>query len=369
MFMMLSATLVTYSFNTYDSTPSEAGVIVGTFIIGALVSRIFAGRYTESIGRRKLLVLGSFAMTAISLLYFIPMNAVIFVLVRFLHGMAFGVSTNTMLVVGSAYIPQARWGEGMGFFSLSASLSSALGPFIGLLLLDISASAMFAFSTASCFLAFLFSVMLRIEELPREELNAEEMRLSKGFRLSDYFEPKAIPLSAMLMVWGICYSGMNSFVNTYGSLLGLAGFVPAFFLLHSAANIVSRMPVGKLYDKRGENVVILPSIVCFIISLVIMAACSNPIMLLLSGMLSGLGYGSLFFMAQALALRAAPAHRVGIATSTFFVFADTGAGIGPSIMGFIQPFAGYSGMYGIAALISMLTIPVYYFVHVKRRNS
>lgn len=364
--MMLSATLATYSFDVYGSSASEAGLVVGAFIMGALVSRIFAGRYTETIGRRKLLVAGCFAMSLTSLLYFIPMGVEAFIFVRVVHGMAFGVTTNTMLVVGAAYIPEERWGEGMGFFSLSASLSCALGPFVGLELLKISANAMFAFSTLSCVLALATSMALRIEEHVPGEGEDADAASRKGFRWRDYFEPKAIPLSALLMVWGICYSGMGSFVNTFGGMLGLAAFVPAFFAVHSAANIISRMPVGRLYDRMGENVVIVPSVICFVVSLVVLAFCSNPAMMVVSGVLSGLGYGSLFFIAQALALQAAPPHRVGVATSTFFVFADTGAGIGPLIMGLLHPFVGYSGMYLVAAAVSVLSLPVYYMMHGRR---
>ena len=71
-------------------------------------------------------------------------------------------------------------------------------------------------------------------------------------------------------------------------------------------------------------------------------------------------------MAQSLALESAPPERMGVAVSTFFVFADTGAGLGPLIMGLVHPIAGYPGMYTIAGVISLISIPVYFLLHGRK---
>ena len=378
MFMLLATTIATVCFDVYGSSVSEAGVVVGVFIFGTLVSRIFIGKYTEIVGRRRLLIVGHAILLLFSLLYFIPMDLGAFIMLRFLHGVSFGVATNTAQVVGTGYIPQERWGEGMGFFTLSVSISSAIGPFVGLGMLQISIEAMYASSAACSLLALLFALTLRIPptkpaddgaaECDQEQAPEKAAEPRKGFRIQDYVELKAMPLSALLAVWAICYSGMHSFVNTYGTDLGIALWVPFFFGLHSAANIVTRMPIGKLYDRKGENIVVLPSLVCFIASLVLLALCSNPLMLMLSGALSGVGYGSLFFMAQSLALKGVPPQRMGMAVSTFFIFADTGAGLGPLLMGLVHPIAGFSGMYGIAAAISLVSLPVYLLINNRRKK-
>lgn len=64
-------------------------------------------------------------------------------------------------------------------------------------------------------------------------------------------------------------------------------------------------------------------------------------MLLLSGALLGLGYGTTSSSVQAIAVNASPKHRIGLATSTNFIFQDLGVGIGPF---FTRQFRSINGL-------------------------
>ncbi|MDN3233163.1 MULTISPECIES: MFS transporter [Priestia] len=72
--------------------------------------------------------------------------------------------------------------------------------------------------------------------------------------------------------------------------------------------------------------------------------------------------------AQASAIKAAPSNRVGLATSTFFIFLDGGIGVGPFILGLLIPMTGYRNLYIIMAVIVLLTLFLYYFLHGKHAS-
>ena len=63
-------------------------------------------------------------------------STVFLLLARILHGAGFGITTTTYGTVVSDLIPQARRGEGMGYFGLSGTIAMALGPLIGLWLMQ-----------------------------------------------------------------------------------------------------------------------------------------------------------------------------------------------------------------------------------------
>jgi MFS family permease len=46
--------------------------------------------------------------------------------------------------------------------------------------------------------------------------------------------------------------------------------------------------------------------------------------------------------------------------STYFIFLDLGIAVGPYFLGFIVPGWGYRGVYGTAAILTFLCIPLYY---------
>ena len=78
--------------------------------------------------------------TAICLLamgsYLFASTVFLLLAVRILHGAGFGITTTTYGTVVSDLIPQARRGEGMGYFGLSGTIAMALGPLIGLWLMQ-----------------------------------------------------------------------------------------------------------------------------------------------------------------------------------------------------------------------------------------
>lgn len=88
--------------------------------------------------------------------------------------------------------------------------------------------------------------------------------------------------------------------------------------------------------------------------------------LLLAGVFIGLGSGAVQSSCQAIAVKVAPPHRVGLANSTFFMFSDIGLGIGPVIFGLFTPFIGYRGVYASTAVVAFACVFLYYLMHGKK---
>ena len=55
-------------------------------------------------------------------------------IVRLLHGIAFGLSSTATGTISSRIIPDKRKGEGIGYYALSVTTASAIGPFTGIIL-------------------------------------------------------------------------------------------------------------------------------------------------------------------------------------------------------------------------------------------
>ena len=131
-FYLLITTLTVYAIEEFNASQSMAGLASSIFVVGALVSRIFAGKYIEIIGRKKMLYGGLFLFLIMMLLYFIVESMNVLLFIRFIHGAAFGVFTTVIATVIMDIIPNERRGEGISYFSLSITLAMAVGPFLGL---------------------------------------------------------------------------------------------------------------------------------------------------------------------------------------------------------------------------------------------
>lgn len=111
-----------------------------------------------------------------------------------------------------------------------------------------------------------------------------------------------------------------------------------------------------------------PVLVSFIIGLITLGMTNGSIVLFISAIFIGIGYGTVIPSAQAIAIQQSPKEKIGLATSTFYMFADLGAGIGPFILGFIIPFIGYRYLYIVMGLLVIVSLCVYYFVHGKKAS-
>lgn len=133
-YFMLMVVMTAYALNVFGAPPAIAALCASAFIIGTLVSRFIAAPLMGIVGRKPLLVVAVVLEVGFTALYLAnePVGALIGV--RFAHGMAYGVCSTTIATVVTAGIPASRKGEGVGYFMLSSTLGSAIGPFAGILM-------------------------------------------------------------------------------------------------------------------------------------------------------------------------------------------------------------------------------------------
>lgn len=364
-FYLLMTTLTVYAVEQFNASQSKAGLASSIFIIGALFSRLLTGKYIEVIGRKKLLY-GSLLLFLVAVLCYFPVNKLnLLLVVRLIHGVAFGIANTALSTAVMDMIPNERRGEGTSYFSLSATAATALGPFIGLL---ISQHTDFNMVFVACTLFSILSlIIISFSKIPEAHITKEQIQeMKKGFKLHNFFEKQAIPISLLMVLMGIAYSCIVSFLNSYAIEIKLESVASIFFIVYALFLFISRPLTGKLFDLKGDNIVIYPALILFSLSLILLSQAYNGFVLLLAGVLVALGFGTIMSCAQAIAVKESPKHRVGLATSTFFICMDGGMGIGPYLTGIIIPIVGFRGMYLTLAVIVFLSIILYYFAHGKR---
>lgn len=365
-FYLLMVTLAIYAVNELDASTSEAGLISGIFIIGTLIGRLFIGRFIDSIGRKKTLFIGLIFFTLTTLLYFVDLGIGFLLVNRLIHGMAMGMASTATGTIVAQIIPATRKGEGIGYYSMSATLATAIGPFIGLYMAQhTSFQVIFSFCLALGVISLITAFFLYV---PALKVTAKVTE-SKGFKLSNFIEPKALPISIITLLLAFCYSSVLSFISFYAIEIDLVNTASFFFVVYAVAVLLSRPFSGPLMDRKGSNFIMYPAFIIFGVGLLLLSMTTNSFTLLAAGFLIGLGFGNMQSSSQAIAVKLTPPHRMGMATSTFFIMLDAGLGFGPYILGFIIPVTGYSTLYVILGAVVILTSVLYYFLHGKKERT
>ncbi|MDR2487411.1 MAG: MFS transporter, partial [Clostridiales Family XIII bacterium] len=144
-FYFLMTSIAVYAQVRFGANHRTAGFAVSAFLFGALLSRLAIGRYMDRIGRRRLLLVGLSAHLALMLLYPLAGSIAMLIVIRVLHGAAFGINSTVYLAAALASLPEHRKGEGNGYFSLGIAVATAIGPFFALFLVQrFSYTALFA---------------------------------------------------------------------------------------------------------------------------------------------------------------------------------------------------------------------------------
>lgn len=363
-YYLLMVTITVYAMDNLQASPSEAGLAAGIFIVGALIARILAGRAIEQAGRKKMLYMGLILFLATTLLYFWVDSLPLLIVIRLLHGAGFGISATATGTIIASIVPNERRGEGIGYYAMSATLASALGPFLGMFLNQRGNFNMILVLTVILLTVSLIVVyFLRV---PEAELTKKQLEEMKGFAFNTFFEAKAIPISVISIFVGVGFSSILSFLAPYIREINLVDAGNFFFIVYSLFILISRPLTGRWFDKNGENFVMYPSFLLFAMGLMTLSQAQQGFLLLLSGALIGLGYGTFLSSAQAVSVKVSPRHRMGLATSTFFSFIDGGVGAGPFLLGFIIPVIGLRGLYESMAVLVLACILLYYLLHGRK---
>ncbi|MBQ0140017.1 MAG: MFS transporter [Kurthia sp.] len=361
---LLIASMTVFTIEKFHVSTSLSGLAGGIFIIGMLFGRLYGGKSINKVGWKRMLYIGIIFSLLMILCYFTISSISMLLVIRFLHGIGFGIASTATATIVSQIIPDKHRGEGTGYYALSTTLASAIGPFFGIYInhhVNFSANFMICLVLIACSLVCAFLLKVPKVTLPKE--------IEKGFHLHSFFEFLALPISVVCLFVGIAYSSVISYINSYAQEINLVTVASFFFIVYSAAILITRPFTGKLFDSKGENYIVYPILVAFIIGLILLSQAHNGFVLLISAVFIGIGFGTFLPSAQAIVVKNSPRHRMGLATSTLYMFADFGTGFGPFLLGIFIPFIGYRNLYLVMAVIVVFASILYYFVHGKKTKS
>lgn len=360
--------VITAKFATSElgANPAQAGFAAGIYIIGTLIARLYIGKKLELIGRKQMLRFGAIIYLITTIAYLISTNIIILDTVRFLNGFAYGTISTAANAIVTAYIPKSRNGEGINYYGLSTSLAAAIGPFIGILLLPIVGFK--SVIILAIVLSVLVTVACYLFPVQNIELTDDHKKLLNSWSLNTFIEYKVLFISIVAFLIGLSYSSVLGFLSIYADNLGLSTAGAFFFVVYALIITLTRPFAGQIFDAKGENAVMYPSFIFLAIGLLTLSFTTTSFMLLLSGALIGLGYGTFMSNGQAVCLKLVEPSKVSIALSTYFIGLDLGLGFGPYALGTVHSFLSYSGIYVLCAVLTV-AVAILYAIFYKGKDA
>ena len=363
--------------STYAAYLGAGAVLVGT-ISGLYFGVAFAARPISgpviTILDKKKIMLATYALGVITnVAYALAGNIPLFILARVLHGLQFAFVGSLNLTIASDSLPPEKLGSGIGIFGIGTALAMCVGPSLGIAVRDFGETHWGggAGYTAVFLLAafFMLLAILPCALMPRQVQTAEDRKALGAWYKNIISVETLLPtlILCLISVASILYS---TYMVPYAAELGIED-IGLFFTVYALVLLGARPLFGRISDRIGVGKVMIPSLVVFMASFLVVGLGRSMPMMLLGAVLSALGYGASNPAIQTVCIRTVEPRRRGVASNTQYFGMDLGYFLGPTIGGFLYAGMGsYSDMYlwgGIVPLALALVIFALTWGKLKKR--
>ncbi len=360
-FFLFFSGMSSYCMDFYGVSSMLAAAAATSFVAGDLVARILVGRRMNLIGKRRLSLTAAAIAVPVSMLYLIEGPFWTLFVIRVVHGFLYGAIASPVATMVTEALPESRRSEGIGYFMLSLSMGSAIGPFLCLWLQNnVSYHAVFMAGVLMQVLTFISILPVKDE---RKSYTEEEKAEMHSLKISNFIDRSAAPISLVCFVFFFSYGGVLTFLDPYAASIGLSEPATYFFIFISISTLLSRLFLCRIADVKGDNLALIPFFILFVAGMLIYANADSGFLLLLSGLMMGFNVAQFVAVGQAIAVRKAGKERYGVAISTFNVALDLAYVVGPMAQGALIGAAGYSADFTMMAGIALLSLLIYLIVH------
>ncbi|UWG99326.1 MFS transporter [Dehalobacter sp. DCM] len=344
---------------------SQAGLLTGIYSFSALVFRPVFGQMLDKHSRKTVVILGLSLITLSTVAYVFTQSISVLLIFRTINGIGFSAGSTAIATVVADILPMNRLAEGIGYFGLSNTLAQAIGPLLGLYMIQV-------YGYPALFIAAVgVSVASMICALPIKYTRKKEPKLGsqvgsvpkqKGF---GFLEAPLIWPSILLLLTVTSNGAVLTFVASYAMSLEIKE-IGMFFTVSSIGTMIARLIFGRLSKRFNLGSILFVSIILVIISQLILGTAAQLWQFLLSAVFFGTGMGCVVPIINTVVIMLASPDRKGTALSVYYCAMDMAMGLSAVIWGIIAQHFGYPAIYIAAAICCFTALMIYVFALRKR---
>lgn len=339
------------------STTAGAGLAFGAFAVSALVLRPVAGRLTDAVGRRPLLMGGAMIAAACLLATAYTQSLQVIVVLRLLSGVAEAAFFVASFAALADLAPPSRMGEALSYNSLGLYLGIALGPVLGETIVRTwGFSAAWHGAAVLSLLAAVAVVAIGETRTPRTAADGP----------AHYVHWPAVPPALGFLSSIVAMAGFLAFAALHADDVGLSRTgLP--LTVYGLVVVVCRVAFARVPDRFPPLRLGAAALAAMASGLVVIAVWPSPVGLIAGSVTLALGitFSTPAFFTAVFAT-AGPAER-GAASGTASACMDLGLGGGPILLGFVAHAGGIPAAFAAGAAVAVAGM-VWTLVLARRRS-
>lgn len=338
------------------SKEAEIGLLIGIFGVSSLLLRPFIGKGLQKIPERYFMMMGSFIFTLTSGALIISPPFWPFLIVRLFQGVAFAFFNTAAMMLIANISPDVHRGKSLGYYLLAINISFALGPSLGIFIIN---HFNFNILFITCLSLSLISLLITYKLNKKEVIHEGNTKSESGH----FINWDAIAPSIVGFFFVFIFGSLTTFFPLHAIESGISN--PGFFFTTIAIMLIlGRTLGGRIFDLSNRGLVIIPCIIISILSMILLSFSKTLPMFIAVGIIWGIGHAFFFPTLVAYMLDRVGSSR-GLAMGTFTGLHDLGVAIGPVAMGIVIHFTSYRVMFLILALLGFINL-IYFYLSKKK---
>lgn len=339
---------------------TQIGIIMGATAMSALIIRPWIGFQVDTKGSRPVILLGQIVLILSTVGYWWATSFLGFFVLRFLYG-----------------IGQAFYGTGAVTFASSIGSGESNSNSIAMYTLTTMCGLGLSMSTAQvAFDNFGFNALAGISVILIGIAFIVMKWRSQPIQLAARNVVRA-PFMDVLKSNVVCASTLSQFAASFAFSAALT-FIPLaaidkgvdfyslFFIAFAISVIFSRVFVQKISHILGLLKATLYASITMLLGIMLLLITISPMILVLSGLLFGLGFGIVYPTLVLLLVERIQQTNRGTALGIMIAAGDIGTALSAAILGGVAEHLGYFVLFSTTALL--LAICTYYFYSILIRS-
>lgn len=364
---MIASVFSIYMMEELRQPSVVAGLVGAVYAVACIFSRMFVPKLEQKIGLGRTIKVAFPLFLGLFLPYIVTTDIRLIFLLRFVSGICYAISHTSLMSIGIQCLSPSRKNEGIAYLSAVGMTSLAIGPYIGINVLQLwGYHGLFLFSC----LAFVPGVvLLYLIRLPKmEHLHPAEQPEAKTSFISKYLAVEILPLCFAALILAGCFSTVTSFIAAYALSMNLFSVSAYYFLFLAGSAILTRLASGKISRLLGEMRLVYLCYLGSALGYVVLSLARGTVLMMASAVLIGASAGFITPTLQIIAVRNKPQNRVSLIAATYMTFMDLGSGLGTYMIGALIPLLGYARFYGSVSPVVWILPWIFLWIYSRKSN-
>lgn len=352
-YCMFTGLLAVYVNKELGFGNSVVGTMAAWLGVSLMALKLLTGPIIDRVDKKRILLISTVLVLLNTLGYFLASDVHLLFFLRVLNGAVNGlfiVSSSTLvaLVVDDAHLESA-----VTYYRVTSSLTASVGPVLGnMVFLRYGFTALFTVMTVLVVISLALIFLVKSADIP-PVLPDRKQSLLKILHPRNLIEFAVLPIAAVVFIQYFSISSATNFLIAYGNSKGIPNM--SLFFMADCAFMLLAQPLHRLLKwSINDKLFVAFGLIMIAAALAMIPLVSSLAGVLAIGSLYGLGEGFTMPLLNAMALRKAAPSRKGVASSTFSIANGIGTSMGSDLWGGISEARGYSPIFRLAALCSVI---------------